>query len=98
MRLTNSRAPHAALVLAAMSWGVSTATTKYALESFTATDLLVVELGVATLCLWSVPAVRRRARCGFRREYALPGLVEPGLSYALFNFGLARALPPSVSA
>jgi len=73
-----------------MSWGVSTATTKFALQSFSATDLLVVELGVATACLWFMPGVRRGARAGFRREYLLLGLIEPGLSYALFNFGLER--------
>jgi drug/metabolite transporter (DMT)-like permease len=89
-RLTTLNAPHAALILAAMSWGVSTATTKYALQSFSATDLLVVEIGVATVWLWAMPRVRRGARAGFRPEYLLLGLIEPGLSYALFNFGLAR--------
>jgi drug/metabolite transporter (DMT)-like permease len=81
---------YAGLVLAALSWGVSIATTKYALAGFTATDLLVVELTVATLALWSLPGVRRCARPTFRRGYLLLGLLEPGLAYALFNFGLER--------
>ena len=81
---------YAGLVLAALSSGVSIATTKYALAGFTATDLLVVELTVATLALWSLPGVRRCARPTFRRGYLLLGLLEPGLAYALFNFGLER--------
>jgi drug/metabolite transporter (DMT)-like permease len=87
---TNTRKPYAALVLAALSWGLSTATTKYALGGFAAADLLVVELSVATLTLWSFPTVRRSARSAFRRSYLLLGVLEPGASYALFNFGLAR--------
>ena len=66
------------------------ATTKYALDWFTASDLLVVELAVATIALWSLPRVRRSARPSFRRAYLLLGLLEPGLAYALFNFGLER--------
>jgi len=50
-RLNTTAAPYVAVVLAAMSWGLSTATTKYALGAFAATDLLVVELGIATACL-----------------------------------------------
>jgi drug/metabolite transporter (DMT)-like permease len=90
MRPTSPTAAYAALIIASLSWGLSTVTTKYALAAFAATDLLVVELGVATVCLWLLPRVRRRARPSFRRGYLLLGLLEPGLSYALFNFGLER--------
>jgi len=83
-------AAYAALVLAALSWGLSTATTKYALAGFSATDLLVVELAVGAIALWCLPRVRRRARPAFRRGYLLLGLLEPGVAYALFNFGLER--------
>lgn len=90
MPTPTNRTAYAALVLAALCAGVSTATTKYALGRFTATDLLLVELTVATVALWSLPRVRRSARSGFRRGYLLLGLLEPGLAYALFNLGLAR--------
>ena len=89
-RRMTTRTAYAALVLAALCSGISTATTKYALDRFTATDLLVVELTVATTALWALPRVRRSARSGFRRGYLLLGLLEPGLAYALFNFGLER--------
>ena len=81
---------YAALAGASLLWGLSTATSKYALAGFAATDLLVLEIGVATLVLWCVPVVRRRARRGFRRSYVLLGLLEPGVAYAFFNFGLER--------
>jgi len=90
MATSTNRAAYAALVLAALCSGVSTATTKYALGVFTATDLLLVELTVATAALWSLPRVRRSARTGFRRGYLALGLLEPGLAYALFNLGLER--------
>jgi drug/metabolite transporter (DMT)-like permease len=90
MRTPNNHTAYAGLVLAALSSGLSTATTKYALAGFTAADLLVVELAVATVALWSLPNVRRQARPSFRRGYLVLGLLEPGLAYALFNFGLER--------
>jgi drug/metabolite transporter (DMT)-like permease len=37
-----------------------------------------------------MPGVRRSRRSGFRPGYLVLGLLEPGLAYALFNFGLAR--------
>ena len=90
MTASTNRTAYAALVVAAVCSGVSTATTKYALGRFTATDLLLVELTVATIGLWSLPRVRRSARSGFRRGYLVLGLLEPGLAYALFNLGLER--------
>jgi hypothetical protein len=79
-----------ALVLAALCSGISTATTKFALGPLTAADLLVVELTVATLAVWSLPGVQRCARSGFSRSYFLLGALEPGLAYGLFNVGLER--------
>jgi drug/metabolite transporter (DMT)-like permease len=73
-----------------LSSGLATASTKYALAGFTAPDLLVVELGVATLSLWSLPTVRRRAGSCVRRGHVVLGALEPGVAYALFDFGLAR--------
>ena len=90
MNTATNRTAYAALILAALCSGVSTATTKYALARFTAADLLVVELTVATIALWSLPRVRRSARSGFHRGYLVLGLLEPGVAYALFNFGLER--------
>ncbi len=90
MTTASNRTAYAALVLAALCSGVSTATTKYALGRFTAVELLLVELAVATTALWSLPRVRRSARSGFRLGYLVLGLLEPGLAYALFNLGFER--------
>jgi drug/metabolite transporter (DMT)-like permease len=90
MTLSTTSTAYAGLVLAAMSAGISTATTKYALAGFSASDLLVVELTVATLVVWSLPAVRRCARSTFHRGYLVLGVLEPGVAFACFNFGLER--------
>jgi drug/metabolite transporter (DMT)-like permease len=90
MAISTNRGAYSALVLAALCSGVSITTTKYALARFTASDLLLVELAVASLAIWAIPRVRRSRRSGFRRGYLLLGLLEPGLAYALFNFGLER--------
>lgn len=81
---------YTALIVASLSWGLATATTKYALAGFSAVDLLALETGVATLTLWSVSSVRRRARRRFRRGYLLLGLLDPLGAYVLFNLGLER--------
>jgi drug/metabolite transporter (DMT)-like permease len=77
-------------VVASLSWGLATATSKYALAGFSAVDLLALEIAVGTLALWCVPAVRARARRAFRRSYLGLGLLEPAGAYVLFNLGLER--------
>ncbi|HEY1594063.1 MAG TPA: DMT family transporter [Thermoleophilaceae bacterium] len=79
------------LIGAAVSWGTSAVTSKYALDGLTATDLLGVEVGVATVLLVAAAAARGQLRPSRHwRAYALLAFFEPGLTYALFNTGLAH--------
>jgi drug/metabolite transporter (DMT)-like permease len=86
-----SRLGYLSLVLSALLFGGATPLAVYALRSLTAFDLLAIEIGSATLALWLALALfgpRRRATRW--RTYALLGLLEPALSYVLYNLGLAR--------
>lgn len=88
--LTGSRAAYAALVAASTYWGLSTATSKLALGGLSAFDLLLLEISVATVALWCVPATRSSVRPRSRAAYLALGLLEPAGAYALFNLGLER--------
>jgi O-acetylserine/cysteine efflux transporter len=84
------RAPVLALVAAAVSWGVATTGTKYALRGIGPLSLLALELVLAALVLWAVTAVR-----GFRRpssllRVGLMGLCEPAIAYLSETLGLTR--------
>ena len=61
MPLDETRPAYAALVAASLSWGVSTATSKLALDDVTAFDLLLVEITVATAALWCLRPARSHA-------------------------------------
>lgn len=83
--------PSLLLTLAAASWGASTVTSKYALADLTATDLLGVEVAVATLLLVGVAALNGSLRRTPNwRAYAVLAFFEPGLTFALFNMGLVH--------
>lgn len=83
-------APIGMLVLAGISWGASVALTKVVLAQLTATDLFGVEVSVSAPPL-VVLALTRGARP--RRPdplLLLLGLLEPGLTYLLFDLGVTR--------
>src|ERR1700748_1182101 len=83
--------PRFLLVVAAASWGTSTVTSKYALGGLTSTDLVGVEVGVATLLLVLAAAWRGALRpTRHWPAYAALAFFEPGLTFALFNAGLTH--------
>jgi drug/metabolite transporter (DMT)-like permease len=76
---------------AAASWGVATVTTKVALAQLAPTDLFLLEVGTAGLVIWACLIMSGRMRWprGWRAFAAL-GLLNPALSFVLFDLGLAR--------
>jgi drug/metabolite transporter (DMT)-like permease len=85
------RSPQLLLIGAAVSWGTSTVTSKYALDGLSATDLLGVEVGVAAVLLVAAAAVSGALRPSRHwRGYAALAFFEPALTFALFNSGLAH--------
>src|SRR3954447_23283406 len=81
----------ALMTLAACSWGLGIVMTKITLEQLAPLDVLGIELVVGAGVVWTVLLARgrRRAFAGWP-AFALLGLLEPGLSYALGDFGLDR--------
>jgi probable blue pigment (indigoidine) exporter len=79
------------VVLAAASWGLGTVMTKVTLAQLAPLDLLGLELLVGTAVVWAALMLRGgpTGLAGWRR-FAVLGLLEPGLSFALFDFGLDR--------
>jgi len=79
------------LALAAVSWGASAVTSKYALGGIAFTDLLIVELVVGLSLLTGFGLVTGNLRRTPRwRLYAVLGLFEPALAFALFDAGLVH--------
>src|SRR3954452_14345684 len=73
------------LSLASLSWGLSSALSKVAVEQLTSLDLFGVEVATGALCL-GVAALARGARP--RRpspELVALGVLEPGLAFLLFD-------------
>lgn len=79
-----------ALIISALLFGVGIAFAVYALRALTPFDLLAVEIGSATATLWLALAFVGPRRTRRWRVYALLGLLEPALSYVLYNVGLSR--------
>jgi probable blue pigment (indigoidine) exporter len=80
------------LVAAALFWGLGTVLTKYALNGFTSTTLLPLQLMCSVALLGAAVAVRKE-RLDFtpeNRRAALLGVLNPGIAYALGLLGLAR--------
>jgi len=78
------------LVLAGISWGSAAAFSKVALAQLTATDLFGVEVAVSAPPLILV-ALSRGVRPGRPDPLILVlGLLEPGLTYLLFDLGITR--------
>lgn len=83
--------PVSLTVMAATSWAVATVLTKVALEELAPFDLLGIELASSAVAMACLLVARGRP---FLPEawpvFALIGILEPGLSFGLFDFGLAR--------
>ncbi len=78
------------LVLASLSWGVSTALSKVAIEQITPLDLFGIEVTTGALCLGGAALAR-----GARPSRPSPGVLflgvlEPGLAFLLFDIGIAH--------
>jgi drug/metabolite transporter (DMT)-like permease len=87
---TQQRLGYLALVFSALLFGVGTAFAVFALRALTAFDLLAVEIGSATATLWVALAVLGPRTTRRWPIYALLGLLEPALSFVLYNSGLAQ--------
>ena len=83
--------PVSLTVVAASSWAVATVLTKVALDELAPFDLLGIELASSAVAMCCLLAARGRP---FLPEswplFAVIGMLEPGLSFGLFDFGLAR--------
>jgi drug/metabolite transporter (DMT)-like permease len=88
--VSRQRIGYLALVLSALLFGVGTAFAVYALRGLTAFDLLAVEIGSATITLWIGLAIVGPRTSRRWPIYALLGLLEPALSFVLYNSGLAQ--------
>jgi drug/metabolite transporter (DMT)-like permease len=76
------------LILAALGWGSATTATKYALDGFGPTTLLLVKLAAAALVLWVVLAIQGVPRVHRKGRIAVLGLFEPTLAYGALTLGL----------
>ena len=82
--------PVALLLLAALSWGLSAALTKVALEQVSPLDLFAVEVAMGALVLCAA-ALARGARPSRPSIPVLAlGILDPGLAILLFDFGLVH--------
>jgi drug/metabolite transporter (DMT)-like permease len=86
-----------ALVLAAIGWGTSTTAIKYSLESWPPLTMLMVQLLAANLVLWLALLIRGYRRPDKPRWVLVAGLLEPGLCYGLFTFGLLHTTAENAS-
>jgi len=84
-------APLTLMVVAATSWAAATVLTKVALGELTPLDVLGIELLSSAVAMVCLSAARGRP---FLPQgwpvFALLGLLEPGLSFGLFDVGLSR--------
>jgi drug/metabolite transporter (DMT)-like permease len=79
------------LAAAALSWGFSTILSKVALRQLAPLDLLAIELVTGTAFVWLV-LLARGGPTSLRqwKRFAVLGVLEPGLGFALADYGLAR--------
>jgi drug/metabolite transporter (DMT)-like permease len=89
MRIQSASAT-AALLLAALCWGVATALSKLAIAELTPVDLFAIEVSTGAVCL-GIAALVRGARPGRPSgPVVLLGVLEPGLAFLLVDIGLAH--------
>ncbi len=83
--------PLSLMVVAATSWAAATVLTKVALRELAPLDLLGIELFSSAFVMGCLLAARGRPFLPRRLPvFAVLGALEPGLSFGLFDFGLAR--------
>ena len=83
--------PLSLTVMAATSWAAATLLTKVALHELAPVDLLGIELFSSAIAMGCLLAVRGRPFLPRNwLAFAALGVLEPGLSFGLFDFGLAR--------
>ncbi|HSC49065.1 MAG TPA: DMT family transporter [Gaiellaceae bacterium] len=83
--------PVALIVAAATSWAAATVLTKVALRELAPLDLLAIELLSSAIAMGCLLGARGRPFLPRRWPvFALLGVLEPGLSFGLFDFGLSR--------
>jgi len=83
--------PVSLTIAAATSWAVATVLTKVALDELAPFDLLGIELAASAVAMGLLLAARGRPFLPERWPvFAVIGVLEPGLSFGLFDFGLAR--------
>ena len=78
------------LLFASLSWGVSAALSKVALEQLSPVDLFGIEVGTGALALSAIALARGARPARPSAAVLLLGLLEPGLAYLLFDVGLAH--------
>jgi drug/metabolite transporter (DMT)-like permease len=83
--------PLSLTVAAATSWAAATVLTKVALRELTPLDLLGIELFSSACAMGSLLAARGRPFLPRHWSvFAALGVLEPGLSFGLFDYGLSR--------
>ena len=83
--------PLSLTVIAATSWAAATALTKVALGELAPLDLLGIELFSSAIAMASLLVARGRPLLPRNWPlFALLGVLEPGLSFGLSDFGLSR--------
>ena len=76
---------------AAASWASATVLTKVTLEQLAPLDLLAIELCVGAAAVWSALLYRHRPRhAGRWWRFGRFGLLDPVITFALFDFGIDR--------
>jgi drug/metabolite transporter (DMT)-like permease len=76
---------------AATSWAAATLLTKVALRELTPLDLLEIELVSSAVAMACLLAARGRPFLPQRwRAFAALGVLQPGLGFGLFDFGISR--------
>jgi drug/metabolite transporter (DMT)-like permease len=87
-----SRPPAIVLMaVAAASWAFATVLTKVTLEQLAPLDLLAIELCVGAAAVWTVLRFRGGRRdAGHWWRYGRLGLLDPVITFALFDFGIDR--------